>query len=119
MTEPIIIVRTQAKAMGFVKLPKIKWPHAFTTHPTTLKKICMTKTPAPETVTHNQPTDSNSTPLRVYVHKSESTKVTQVKQSKQTTEPVVPQIKWNTDYIELMASYTSCPLQRLYVKGIQ
>ena len=38
---------------------------------------------------------------RVHLCKNESTKATQEKQSWWTTEPVVPQIKWNTDSIEL------------------
>ena len=38
MTGTIILCRTQAKAMEYVGFPKIKWPHAFTTHSTTLKK---------------------------------------------------------------------------------
>ena len=35
MAGPIIFGRTQAKAMGYVKFPKIKWPHTFTMYPTT------------------------------------------------------------------------------------
>ena len=44
MTAPIILGRTQAKAMGYAEFPKIKHPHTFTTHSTTLKKICTDKT---------------------------------------------------------------------------
>ena len=96
MTRLIILGRTQAKAMRFVKFPKIKLPHAFTMYPTTLKNICTTKTPTPETTIGPPPTDSDGTTPRVHVHKSESTKATKVKQSRQTAEPV-PQIKWNAD----------------------
>ena len=38
MTGPIILGRTQAKAMGYVKFPKIKCPHAFTMHVYYFKK---------------------------------------------------------------------------------
>ena len=43
MTEPIILSRTQAKAMGYVEFPKIKCPHTFTTCSTTLKRFAQTK----------------------------------------------------------------------------
>ena len=101
MTGLIILGRTQAKAMGYVEFPRIKCPHTFITCPTTSKRICTIKTLAPETATSISPTGSMGTTHRVYVHKNESTKATQAKQSRQTTEPVVPQIKWNTDSIEL------------------
>ena len=101
MTGLIILGRAQAKAMGYVKLPKIKWPHTFTMYPTTSKKICTIKTLAPEAVPSFSPTNPVGTTPRVHVHKNEFIKATQAKQSKQTTEPVVPQIKWNTDFIEL------------------
>ena len=44
MTGLIILGRAQAKAMGYVKFPKMKCPHTFTTCPTTSKKICSIKT---------------------------------------------------------------------------
>ena len=93
MTGPIILGRTQAKVMGYVKFPKIKCPHTFTTCSTTLKKICTDKTHTPETTNGTPPTNSTD---QVHVHKRESTKATQVKQSKLTEEPVVPKIRWNT-----------------------
>ena len=115
MTGPIILGRAQAKAMGYVEFPKIKCAHAFTTHPTTFKKICTIKTLAPETATSPPPTDSVGTTPRVHVHKSESTKATQAKQSKQTTEPVVPQIKWNVDSIELNGKVHKLPITKDYM----
>ena len=106
MTGPIILGRTQAKAMGYVKFPKIKWSHAFITCSTTLKRICTSKTPTPETAVSTPPTDSSGTASKVHVHKSESTKATQVKQSE---EPIVPKIKWNMDSIGLNGKCTNCP----------
>ena len=97
------------------KFPKIKCPHIFTMHPTTSKKICTIKTLVPETATSSPPTDSVDTTPRVHVHKSESTKVTQAKQYKQTTEPVVPQIKWNTDSIELNGKVHKLPITKDYM----
>ena len=106
--------------MGYVKFPKIKHPHTFTTHPTTSKKICTIKTSAPETATSFPPTDSVGTTPRVHVHKSESTKATQAKQSRQTTEPVVPQIKWKTRLHRAQWENTQATHhQRLHVKGVQ
>ena len=72
-------------------------------------------TPAPETATGPSPTDSNGTTPRVQVHKSESTKVTQAKQSKQTAEPVVPQMKWNADSIELNGKVHKLPITKDYM----
>ena len=43
MTEPIVLSRAQAKAMGYVEFPKIKWQHFFTRYPTTSRKICTFK----------------------------------------------------------------------------
>ena len=51
MIGPTILGRSQAKAMGYVQFPRIKQPHTFTTHSITLKKICMSKTPTPQTAT--------------------------------------------------------------------
>ena len=100
-TGPVILGRAQAKTMEYVEFPKIKCPHTFTMYPATSKKICTIKTLSPETATGFPPRDSIGATPRVHVHESESTKATQAKQSRQTTEPVVPQIKWNTDSIEL------------------
>ena len=114
MTGPIILGRAQAKAMGYVEFPKIKYPHAFTTYPTTSTKICTIKTSAPENATGFPPTDSIGATPRVHLHKSESTEATQAKQSRQTTEPVVPQIKWNTDSIELNGKIHKLPITKDY-----
>ena len=69
MTGLIIPGGAQAKAMRYVEFPKIKWPHAFTTYPITLKKICTTKTPALETAIGPPPTYSDGTTPKVHVHK--------------------------------------------------
>ena len=52
---------------------------------------------------------------KIHVHKNESTKATQVKQSKQTTEPVIPQIKWNADSIELNGKIHKLPITKDYM----
>ena len=115
MTGLIILSRAQAKAMGYVKLPKIKCPHTFTMHPTTSKKICTIKILAPETPTGFPLTNSIGTTPRVHVHKSESSKATQAKQSRQTTELVVPQIKWKTDSTELNGKIDKLPITKDYM----
>ena len=101
--------------MRYVEFPKIKQPHAFTTYLTSLKKICTTKTPAPEIATSPPPTDSDGTTPRVHVHKCESTEASQAKQSKQIAEPVVPQIKWNADSIELNGKVHKLPITKDYM----
>ena len=115
MTGPIILGRAQAKALGYIKFPKIKHPHTCTTYPTTFKKICTIKTSAPEMTTGFPPTDSIGATPRVHVHKNKSTKATQAKQSRQTTEPVVPQIKWNPDSIELNGKIHKLPITKDYM----
>ena len=52
---------------------------------------------------------------RVHVHKNESSKAIQAKQSRQTIEPVVPQIKWNTDSIELNGKIHKLPITKDYM----
>ena len=52
MTGPVILSRTQAKAMGYVQFPQIWQPHILTTFPTTSRKLCAHKTPIPKTVLH-------------------------------------------------------------------
>ena len=69
----------------------------------------------PETETGFPPTDSIGATPRVHVHKSETTKATQVKQSRQTSEPVVPQIKWNTDSIEFIGKIHKLPITKDYM----
>ena len=115
MTGPIILGRTQAKAMGYVKFPKIKCPHTFTTYPTTSEQICTIKTAVPETATSFPTTDSMGATSRVHVHKNESTKATHAKQSRQTTEPVVPQIKRKTDSTELNGKIHKLPITKDYM----
>ena len=109
MVGPIILGRTQAKAMGYVEFPKIKWPHTFTTYPTTSRKIYTLKNLAPETVPNFSPNDLASTTPKVNIEKSESTKATQAKQLKQISEPVIPLTKWNTYSIELNGKHTNSP----------
>ena len=115
MTGPTILGRIQAKAMGYVEFPKIKCPHTFTTYPTTSKKICTIKTSAPDTKTSFPPTDSMGATPRIHVHKNEWTMATQAKQPRQTTEPVVPQIKWNKDFIELNGKIHKVPVTKDYI----
>ena len=39
MTGPIILGRIQAKAMGYVQFPQIRWPHALNMFPDTFKNF--------------------------------------------------------------------------------
>ena len=47
--------------------------------------------------------------------KSESSRATQDKQSKQTDEPVIPKIKWNKDSIELNSKVHRLPITKEYI----
>ena len=62
-----------------------------------------------------QPTPPQGTQPQVSLHKNGSTRATQAKQSKQTTEPVLPQIKWNTDSIELNGKTHKLPITKDYM----
>ena len=94
------------------EFPKIKHPHTFTMCSTTLKKIFTEKTPMPETANDTPPTNSTD---QVHVCKSGSTKPTQGKQSKQTEEPIVPKIKWATNFIELNGKVHKLPITKDYI----
>ena len=84
------------KVMGYVSFPWIEQPHAFKTCTTTLNKLCTDKTHTPKTADSSENAHARGTmPKTIHVHKSESSKATQIKQSKQTDEPVVSKIKWN------------------------
>ena len=82
MTGQIILGRTQAKAMDYIQFPQIRWPHAFTTFPTTFKKLCMIKTPTSETAPHGTTHTTKGTQPKVSLQKNGSTKATLEKQSK-------------------------------------
>ena len=98
---PIILGRAQAKAMGHVNFQKIIWPHIQTTCPTTPRKICTLKRQTPEAAPNLSP--------------RESTQATQTKQLRQTLEPVIPQIKWDTDAIELNGKMHKLPITKDYI----
>ena len=91
---PMILGRIQAKAMGYVQFPQIRQPHASNMFRYTSRNLCVHKTPTTKTTkTAFQP--------QVSLHKTTSKEVTKTKQAQQTTEPVLPHIKWNTDSIQL------------------
>ena len=112
MTGPVILGRTQAKAMGYVQFPQIWWPHTLTVFPTTSKELCAHKTPIPMTVLHGKAHISRKTQPQVSLHKTKPIDATQTKQLRQTAEPVLPHIKWNTDSIELNGKTHSYLSQR-------
>ena len=45
MTGPVILGRTQAKAMGYIQFPKIWQPHTLTTFPMLLENCVHTRLP--------------------------------------------------------------------------
>ena len=90
MTGPVILGRTQAKAMGYVQFPQIRQPHTLTAFPNASRKLCTHKTPTPKTILYSQAHISKKTQLQVSLHKTNQIEVTQAKQEQQTTEPVLP-----------------------------
>ena len=116
MTGPVILGRTQAKAMGYVQFPQIQWPHAFTTFPTTFRKLCTHKTPSAQglyfMIKHISPGELN--PKSFFTRLSPE-KTTHTKQLRHTTEPVLPQIKWNTNSIELNGKTHKLPITKEYI----
>ena len=105
MTGPIILGRIQAKAMGYVMFPQIWQPHALTTFPDTSRKLCTHRTLTPKTTQR----------LQVSLHKTRPTEITRTKQVQQTTEPVLPHIKWNTDSIQLNGKTHKLPITKEYI----
>ena len=49
------------------------------------------------------------------MHKTRPTEVTKAKQAQQTTEPVLPHIKWNTDSIQLNGKTHKLPITKEYI----
>ena len=105
MTGPMILSRIQAKAMGYIQFPQIQWPHALTMFQHTSRNLCTSRTPAPKT----------SPQIQVSLHKTTLTEVTKAKQAQQTTEPVLPHIKWNTDSIQLNGKTHKLPITKEYI----
>ena len=115
MTGPVILGRTQAKAMGYIQFPQIQWPRALTTFPDTSRKLCAHRTPSPETILYSQAHISKKTQPKVALHKTRPIEITQAKQAQQTTEPVLPHIKWNTDSIQLNGKTHKLPFTKEYI----
>ena len=105
---PMILGRIQAKAMGYIQFPQIWQPHTLNTFQHASRNLCMYKTPTTKTTkTAFQP--------QVSLHKTTPTDVTKMKQTLQTTEPVLPHIKWNTDSIQLNGKTHKLPITKEYI----
>ena len=115
MAGPVILGRVQAKAMGYVQFPQIQWPHALTMIPDTLRKLCTHRTPTPKTALYSQAHITTKIQSQVSLHKTRPTEITQAKQAQQTTEPVLPHIKWNTDSIQLNGKTHKLPITKEYI----
>ena len=102
--------------MGYVQFPWIVKLHAFKMFTATLKKVCTKVTHNPETAENCKSKNMGGTrPKEQSAQKSESSKVTVEKQSKQTDEPVIPKIKWNQDPIELNGKAHKLPTTKEYM----
>ena len=113
-TGPVILSRVQAKAMGNVQFPQIRWPHALTTFPDTSRNLCTHRTPKPKTALYSQAHIATKTQPQVSLHKTGQREITLAKQAQQTTEPVLPHIKWNTDSIQLNGKTHKLPITKEY-----
>ena len=109
MTGPIILGRIQARAMGYIQFPQLIELHTFTSSTATLKKVCKKVAHTPEK------TESPKDRQGQLAQRSESSKATPEKQSKQTDEPVAPKVKWNSDSIELNGKVHKLPITREYM----
>ena len=108
MPGPIILGRVQAKAMGYVQFPQIRWPHTLNMFQHTYRNLCMHKSHAAKTTeTAFQP--------QVSIHKTTPIEKNKAKQALQTAEPVLPQIKWNTDSIQLNGKTHKLPITKEYI----
>ena len=104
----MILGRIQAKAMGYVQFPQIRQPHALDTFKHTSRNLCAHKTLTTKTAeTASQP--------QVPIHKTTQREITKTKQAQQTTEPVLPDIKWGTDSIQLNGKTHKLPITKDYM----
>ena len=69
-TGPVILGRTQARAMGYVQFPQIWQSHTLTAFPNAYRKLCTYKTPIPKTILYSQAYISKKTQPQVYLHKT-------------------------------------------------
>ena len=105
-----------AKAMGYVQFPQIIESHAFKMFTATFKKVCTKVTHTPESAEDCKVNNVRGTRHKEQpAQKSESSKTTLEKQSRQTDEPVVPKIKWNQDSIELNGKVHRLPITKGYM----
>ena len=104
----MILGRVQAKAMGYIQFPQIWQPHTLNMFKHTSTKWCVHKTPTTKT--------AETTPkAQVPVHKTTQKEITKTKQTHQTTEPVLPDIKWGSDYIQLNGKTHQLPITKDYI----
>ena len=108
MPGPMILGRVQAKAMGYVQFPQIRQPHTLNAFEHTSTKWCAHKTPTTKTA-------ETAPRAQVSVHKTTQKEITKTKQTHQTTEPVLPDIKWGSDYIQLNGKTHQLPITKDYI----
>ena len=116
MTGLVILGRTQAKAMGYVQFPQIQWPHTLTAFPDASRKLMYTQDILHQRIYSTaKHISQKKTQPQVSLHKTKPIEITQTKQVQQTTEPVLPHIKWNTDSIELNGKTHKLPITKEYI----
>ena len=101
--------------MGYIQFPQIWQLHTLTMFPNASRKLCTHRTSTPETILYSQAHTSKKTQPQVSLHKTKLIEITQTKQVQQTTEPVLPHIKWNTDSIELNSKTHKLPITNEYI----
>ena len=102
--------------MGYVNFPRIRQPHKPIIKVNTSRKICSLRIQTPETVhsiSNNNPRDATN---RMHTHTHQPMRATHMKQVRQnSTVPVVPQIKWNKDSIELNGKVHKLPIMKEFM----
>ena len=104
----MILGRIEVTAMGYIQFPQFQWSHASNMFKHTSRNFCAHRTPTAKTTeTALQP--------QVSLYKITPTEITKMKQAQQTTEPVLPHIKWNTDSIQLNGKTHKLPITKEYI----
>ena len=118
-TGPVILGRTQQKQRGMSSYHRSSG-HMLSLHFRLLLENYVHTTLVPKTILHDKTHISRRTQPQVFLYKTEPTETTHTKQLRQTTEPVLPQIKWNTNSIELNGKTHKLPITKEYItKRIQ
>ena len=115
MTGPVILGRIQAKAMGYVQFPQIRWPHALTTFPDTSRKLCKHRTPTPRTALLQPSTNLHKGSTPSLFTQNQTNRGSTGKASTTDYRTSTTTHKWNTDSIQLNGRTRKLPITKEYI----